>query len=471
MEMTREYLNEQLVSIIAPAGYGKTEEIANAVNFCSGRQLVLTHTRAGVAALRARMKKRGISNEQYEVDTIAAFSLKWCKAYPATARVKIPNNNSEINYVAIYNGARNIFEMNWAREVLRQTYSGIFVDEYQDCTQSQHSIIMCLKGLIPIRLFGDPLQGIFYWVNEDKIINFNDFSIKTITPLTYPWRWEETNKRLGILLDDLRKKLLVTIEGNSVTINISNVESCMSIVSSSIWNHGRYAYNIRGYDSIVYLASFEKKQQSFSQHNGGYFQCDERKDLEEAERIIKRIQAEKNEKRALVLLELLAYIINGINAELGSYLRNLRNGNTDFSRIRKHKELGDLIIDVCNDNSMKPVLNVLRWFNTSNEFNIFRGKLFYKIGKIVAYMTDENVTLHEAVEFLSGQRYFTEKNFGFSRLSSRTVLTKGLEFDCVIIDARDAMDARDFYVAMTRAKKYIYIISDEKQLTFKGITY
>jgi len=63
MEMIRKYLNESLVGIIAPAGYGKTEEIADAVNFCSGKQLILTHTRAGVAALRDRMRTKQIKFE------------------------------------------------------------------------------------------------------------------------------------------------------------------------------------------------------------------------------------------------------------------------------------------------------------------------------------------------------------------------------------------------------------------------
>ena len=86
-------------------------------------------------------------------------------------------------------------------------------------------------------------------------------------------------------------------------------------------------------------------------------------------------------------------------------------------------------------------------------------------------MTEESTTLHEAIEVLGSQQYFMEKRFSFPRLSSRTVLTKGLEFDCVIIDARDKMDVRGFYVAMTRAKKHIYIISDASQLSFKGIHY
>ncbi len=84
METIREYLNESMVGIIAPAGYGKTEEIANAVKSCSERQLILTHTRAGVAALQDRMKKKQIRNEKFEIDTIASFCMKWCKAYPAT---------------------------------------------------------------------------------------------------------------------------------------------------------------------------------------------------------------------------------------------------------------------------------------------------------------------------------------------------------------------------------------------------
>lgn len=84
-------------------------------------------------------------------------------------------------------------------------------------------------------------------------------------------------------------------------------------------------------------------------------------------------------------------------------------------------------------------------------------------------MAGKNISLHEAVNILNNQQYFDIQPFNFSRLSSRTVLTKGLEFDCVIIDARYNMDVRDFYVAMTRAKRYIYIITDEDVLHFDGI--
>ena len=60
------------------------------------------------------------------------------------------------------------------------------------------------------------------------------------------------------------------------------------------------------------------------------------------------------------------------------------------------------------------------------------------------------------------------KYAGFKRLASRTLLSKGLEFDCVIIDLSKAnrnefnrYTATEMYVAMTRAMKMIYFISDQ----------
>ena len=312
MEKNWDYLNESLVGIIAPAGYGKTEEIAEAVHACDGNQLILTHTRAGVAALRDRMKRKKVCPDKYEIDTIASFCLKWCKAYPSTAQVQIPKKMNEINYQDIYKGTGKVFSHYWAKLVLEQTYAGIFVDEYQDCTESQHEVFMMLENLIPIRIFGDPLQGIFYWVKDDKIVNWNSFSFKVITPLTTPWRWEKTNKELGKLLDNLRRTIIVALEGKSVTINIADVPGCMTIINTSKWNNGSYAYRIKNYNSVVYLSVIPNKQKSFSQHNGGYFQCDERKDLAEAEEIIAAIESYEKEKKALVFLEKMKIMVESI---------------------------------------------------------------------------------------------------------------------------------------------------------------
>ena len=47
-------------SIVAAAGCGKTEQIALATQASAGKRLILTHTHAGVDALKARMEKCGV---------------------------------------------------------------------------------------------------------------------------------------------------------------------------------------------------------------------------------------------------------------------------------------------------------------------------------------------------------------------------------------------------------------------------
>ena len=51
-------LSKQNGAIIAPAGHGKTEMIADIVLASEGKQLLLTHTNAGVDALKKRLNAK-----------------------------------------------------------------------------------------------------------------------------------------------------------------------------------------------------------------------------------------------------------------------------------------------------------------------------------------------------------------------------------------------------------------------------
>src|SRR3546814_13063517 len=68
-------------AVVAPAGHGKTEIIAN-VAALGGRALILTHTHAGVHAIRARIKRLGIPHARVAVDTIAAWCMRYAPAFP-----------------------------------------------------------------------------------------------------------------------------------------------------------------------------------------------------------------------------------------------------------------------------------------------------------------------------------------------------------------------------------------------------
>lgn len=72
----------------AAAGCGKTQLLSSIVaDERFGRQLILTHTHAGVAALRKRLRKRGIADARFHLDTIAGWCLRWATAYPSISGV------------------------------------------------------------------------------------------------------------------------------------------------------------------------------------------------------------------------------------------------------------------------------------------------------------------------------------------------------------------------------------------------
>ena len=55
-------------AVVAPAGHGKTEIITNVASM-GRRALILTHTHAGVHAIRSRMKRLNIPGRVVAVDT------------------------------------------------------------------------------------------------------------------------------------------------------------------------------------------------------------------------------------------------------------------------------------------------------------------------------------------------------------------------------------------------------------------
>lgn len=184
----------------SPAGCGKTEAIVRTVgSYCSGRQLVLTHTHAGVDALRHRFRQHSVPTNKYHVDTIAGWSWGWVRKYPDNAGY---NGSTEIaQWHDVYVGMLELLERNFVKRGIANSYAGIIVDEYQDCTVPMHELIVQLKAFLPCRVLGDDLQGIFGF-RDDPLI---DWSIATgefansLGVLETPHRWLKAgaNETLG----------------------------------------------------------------------------------------------------------------------------------------------------------------------------------------------------------------------------------------------------------------------------------
>src|SRR5690606_7369516 len=196
---------------VAAAGCGKTELLGRIVaDQRSGRQLILTHTHAGVAAIKKRLADLHVSSEKFHLDTIAGWCLRYGAAYPAISGYR-PDAEADPDWVATYPGAEKVCRTPLGRRVLAQSYSGVLVDEYQDCSLKQHGLVKALAECIPCRGVGDPLQTIFGF-RGDPVVPWStiqtDFDVVE-DALTEPWRWrrEGRNVQLGEWLASARTQL------------------------------------------------------------------------------------------------------------------------------------------------------------------------------------------------------------------------------------------------------------------------
>jgi len=434
------------VSVKAAAGCGKTEAIVRAVALSTGKQLVLTHTNAGVAALRSRFRKHHVPVSQYQVDTIASWLLKYASAYPSMSNLAVakPQGN---DWGEVYPAAQKLFSYAFLENVLMASYDGVYIDEYQDCTQLQHAIALRLCNFLPVRVLGDPLQGIFDFC--DPIVDWQTDVLPTFNPtpdLTQPYRWQNSNPELGKQLGDIRTKLL---NHEPVDINLypeinwqpwsenSEIEVCKYVKAHK-----------RG--TIAGIHYWPDDAHRTAKGLNGLYQSIEEMDCKELMTTVRRIDE-------WLLQENFTAIISGIK-NLTMKACAERSIFSDKEYLKKEFEQlqnGDLsivpkIIDsITNDIGKKvyrkELLNEMK--NTFQEFSTEKYSSIYEAAFAARYRTRVNGRKPE------------------NRIISRTLLIKGLEFNhAIVLNADKLQNQKNFYVAITRGSESLTILSSSPLL-------
>lgn len=449
-------------AIVAPAGHGKTEMIVDLVEAVSRKALLVTHTNAGIDALTKRLRKRGVDSKKYSITTIAGFCLRWCTAYPNTGNIRDIPVTSKDYYPMQYKGAREIFQNAWARDVLYRTYGCVIVDEYQDCIVEQHQIFVEINKTVPVVVLGDPLQAIFGWAG--RLVSWKDICFERVEIQTFPWRWKNTNPALGQYLTNIRATLLPGLDGQRIRISVLPVKDCVRVVPSSCKYDLSILNYIRDYRTVLFIAKWPAEQSAFCQSTGGIFQNDEPQGLNYLYEIAELLDSGDGLIVAKALMDFLESSTTKINQELGSYKKHVISGDCNFTSLRKHKRFGELLSNVIEDCSIDNILGVLEWVNNAGTFKQYRKELYAELCRALRYSRDNKLTILESAQRIRMMPGLQRKYPGFKMLSSRTVLSKGLEFECVIIDLEKALSVTDYYVAMTRATKEIILICDKKTI-------
>lgn len=457
--------------VIAPAGFGKTHLIADAVMHSSGRQLILTHTHAGVDALKKKLQKLNVSSDKYNVDTIASYALRLCLAYPRTAdwNIEIPNSNDEWQQLCLKCTA--LVQKKFIKRVLKASYQGIYVDEYQDCMQNQHNMLLAFAETLPLRILGDPLQAIFDEIGGQNAVDWDVQLVPyfdLLGELDTPHRWiHDGNAALGEWLRGLRKSIEsggdINIQNGipqSVTLHVvSNDEELRNRqINVCKWFPAEKAGKI----IAIHKGDNTHKAKShiLAKQTSGIFSSIEEVEGKRLFSFVKTYDCKNTAKdKLLCTIEFMKdKCFSGVNKALSAATK--KGGQANIQANTKNPE----IVRAANDFLAAPNPNNLYAFiqslKSAPETTLYARDLFNRLLKVLTInKTGPALTLEEAAIQFQKQFRHTGRPVSYPKLIGTTLLVKGQEYDHAIVLDASSLTKKDLYVALTRGSKSLTIIS------------
>jgi hypothetical protein len=453
-------------AMIAPAGCGKTWTIARAVtDHGRGRELVLTHTHAGVDAIRRRLLAFRCRPASVHVDTIAGWCLHLAAAFPRTSRLSTPTPRTNDEYSEVYASAAAMLHMRPFREILSASYTGVYVDEYQDCTTVQHAVVLSIADTLPCRVVGDPLQSIFDF-GDGPLVDWTldvRSQFESVPGPANPHRWLKTNPRLGLWLgqvrDRLEKGLPVDLVGAPVQWCRVDDPRALQRVRLNACSDAADDDNAR----VVAIHSTPPQAQELARNLRGRYSCVERVDLEELYLAAARIDQSQGVHRALAVLDYSELFLTAVKPSMHAHRKSLESGKPTTSK--KFREQRAALDAVATDSSPTLVANALAALRAIPNAVLSRRELLDDMRRACQAMADgEAPSLAEAARIVRNRTRLRGRRLARCAMGT-TLRVKGLEFDHAVVLAPDQYDAQNLYVALTRGARSVSVVSASSTIT------
>lgn len=462
--------------VIAPAGYGKTHLIAMAVKATTKRQLILTHTFAGVNSIKIKMTDLGVPSFKYRVDTIASWSLRLCLAYPKTSGWKVEHPTKK-QWNELYESCSELLARQFVRRVLAATYAGVYVDEYQDCSDLQHSLVCAIAEVLPCRILGDPMQAIFdFGGDEGKPVDWAASVFPAFTclgQLETPWRWNSAgDPNLGVWLKKAREALE---QGQKIDLNSDLPECVKRVYSNRKFTEATQYRSLMGLlgnnDSVIALHGGDprskNKTHSLARRMGGRFSSIEEVEGKKLHSFVKNLAAAETAKVGFLLaIEFAKDCFTGVGDALASGTE--RGEIAKESKATKYPSLLRAANNYLGDPTSAHLKAFFLELKVNPEISPYRRDLLYRFLNVLKIHIDGGgATLTEAAKLYQRDMRHTGRPLSHRKLIGTTLLVKGLEYEHTVILDADALNAKDLYVAMTRGSKSLTIIGAERYLPAK----
>lgn len=448
-------------AIVAPAGHGKTELIAK-VAALGRRTLILTHTHAGVHAIRSRLKRLKVPHAAVAVDTIAGWSMRYSHSFPGVAQ-PCEGMPQGAQWDELYVGTNRALGIGAVRQVVEASYDRILIDEYQDCHALQHELATTLSGIVPTLVFGDPMQGIFEFAGAT--LNWEDTihsQFPLIDTLEVPYRWLDKNPELGEWIADVRERL---IRGEDIDLSTGAV---VFRHAESAFDMGPLFEGFEGVDgSFAAIHCNKGLCNKLARAAGGGYQAIE-------EIAAKRLQefavawdsSESLRDRTTIIKSLIADCIN---------IKDLPEGQEETAADSAiNVDIRTAGAQMFGPDAASAGTTVLTLIRKRSRYRVYRNELWRDVERAMGDIAAGRCqSMAEAADRVRHRTSMTGRKLP-RRIVSTPLLLKGLEFDHVVVPEATHFageryaQAKLFYVAISRATRSLTITSRDQRLCLKA---
>jgi DNA helicase-2/ATP-dependent DNA helicase PcrA len=360
-------------------------------------------------------------------------------------------NPSGAGWNAVYPAAQRLLATDIGRSVVAASYAGVFVDEYQDCSPEQHSIVCALATILPVRVLGDPLQAIFAFRGAPVKWSRVEADFPPSDPLTTPWRWKETNPKLGDWLISIR----TTLERRE-PLMLEAHDPVLRIPSNELADKHLLAL-ATSRDSVVAFRKWESDTHAVASRLGGAYLAIETVDCKDLAALARRLDLGDRRKSLIDLLDLFRRSGVGMNDRLtqaiGQLSQGQRVGLEDWPKLR------DALARYYSTGEPRAVIDAVDAFIEHPSVRRFRAELLEELVYAATAVSAGDCGSYGEAAWLARDQTRRAGRRPDLRVISRTLLVKGLEFDhAVVLDPLE-LTAQDLYVALTRGSRSVAIAS------------
>jgi len=452
-------------TVTAPAGCGKTQLIAHALAVHRGSKpvLVLTHTNAGVAALRGRLERAGVIRGAYRLSTIDGWAMRLIASFPERSnhdpdvlRLSAPARD----YPAIREAAWQLLQTGHVNEVMRASYAHLIVDEYQDCSVPQHHIVYFLSLLLPTSILGDPMQAIFGF-RGNALADWNQqvcAHFPIAAELTTPWRWRNAGaEALGQWLLEARRLLA---NGQRVDLRTGPSEHLTWVPTVPPNDHSQRLAAARTLpptaDGRVLLIADSRNraaQQNFASQTPGASTV-EAVDLQDLVAFGSTFDPALPDALARLLSFAQSVMTNVGLAELTRRLESLTRGTA-----RNPPSIAEACaLAFQSVPTIATAGKLLSELHAMPNVRVYRPAIFYGVLKALRDASHGTVPLEETARRVREENRFLGRPLPRRAVGS-TLLLKGLEAEVAVLLNTEGMTAQHLYVAMTRGSIKLVVCS------------